>query len=321
MRVAGRDAPMKFNQLRDILAVVEAGTFRGAARQLGIAQSAITRSIREIEHELGVSLLERHAKGVRLTGVGEIFIRRATTVKNELRRAREEVEHYKQNSIGEISVALSGAAGIGLLPAVLPPFRRRFPTAVMKVSEGLFQIAEPGLLSGEIDLYVGPLDTSITSTLLSVEELFRNERLIFSRAGHPLAGARTLAELKDAEWVRPTFSVRYTEADFATTFTSAGLPPPKVVIHARSAMLAMMAVISSDLLTVLPRQWLELPTMLGALQPIFLDIVLQAAPVCIIRRTDLPPTPIAEHFGDLVRRAGLHYGERERQRIGEAALS
>jgi LysR family transcriptional regulator of abg operon len=302
---------MKLNQLRDVLAVAEAGTFRGASRRLGIAQSAITRSIREIEHELGVPLFERHTKGVRVTRIGEIFLRRAVTVQNELRKARDEVEHFKQNSTGEVSLALSGASAIGLLHSILPPFRRRFPDAVIKLSEGLFQIAEAGLMSGESDLYVGPLDTSITSTLLAVEHLFGNKRLIFARAGHPLSQARTLAELADAEWVRPTFSVRYTEGDFAEMFEAAGLRAPKVVIHARSALLAVLAVTGSDLLTVLPRQWVELPNMLGAMAPIELDLALDAAPVCIVRRTDLPPTPMAEYLTDLIRRTGLEYGRRQ----------
>lgn len=301
---------MKLNQLRDMLAVVEAGTFRGASRSLGIAQSAITRSIREIEHELGVALFERHAKGVRLTRVGEIFLRRAVTVHNELRRAREEVEHFKQNSRGEVSIMMSGAASIGLLHLIVPPFRRRFPDAVLKLSEGLYQMAEPGLIAGETDLYVGPLDTSITSTLLSIEQLFENKRLVFSRAGHPLANATTLAELVGAEWVRPTFSVRYTEGDFAEMFESEGLPAPKVVIHARSGMLAVLAVATSDLLTVLPQQFLDLPDVIATLSPIRLNLTMDAAPVCIVRRTDLPQTPMAEYLTDLIRRSGLEYGRR-----------
>lgn len=66
---------MKLTHLRDIIAVSEHGSLRAAGRHLGIAQPAITRSIREIEHELGVPLFERHAKGVRLTSMGEVFVR------------------------------------------------------------------------------------------------------------------------------------------------------------------------------------------------------------------------------------------------------
>ena len=58
---------MKLNQIRDIIAIVDAGSLRAAARQLGVTQPAITRSIRELEQELGVPLFERHQFGMQPT--------------------------------------------------------------------------------------------------------------------------------------------------------------------------------------------------------------------------------------------------------------
>ena len=74
---------MKLTHLRDVVAVAERGSLRAAARHLGIAQPAITRSIREIERELGVVLFERRARGVVLTPMGEVFMRRALVMQNE----------------------------------------------------------------------------------------------------------------------------------------------------------------------------------------------------------------------------------------------
>ena len=68
---------MKLNSLRDFLAVAERGSLRAAARQLGVAQPAITRNIQELEKELGVVLFERQARGVTLSPMGEVFLRRA----------------------------------------------------------------------------------------------------------------------------------------------------------------------------------------------------------------------------------------------------
>lgn len=61
----------------------------------------------------------------------------------------------------------------------------------------------------------------------------------------------------------------------------------------------------------LPLQWLDLPASAGGPKPIRLDISLIAAPVCLVRRTDLPPIPMAEHLGEVIRRAGLDYGLRK----------
>ena len=100
---------MKLSHLRDILAVSERGSLRAAGRYLGVAQPAITRSIREIEHELGVPLFERHAKGVRLTAMGEVFVRRAATIDSELRRAREEINQLRGRATGQVAIAMSTA--------------------------------------------------------------------------------------------------------------------------------------------------------------------------------------------------------------------
>lgn len=304
---------MKLSHLRDILAVAELGSLRAAGRHLGIAQPAITRSIRDIEHELGVTLFERHAKGVRLTSMGQVFVRRAETIETELRRAREEIEQLKGETTGEVSVGLSTASIMALMPIVIGNFRRRYPDAILKISESLFQPIEADLLDGKIDLYVGPIDQSSCSPQLAVEQLFDNKRMVMARKGHPLAGAKSLAVLAGAQWVRPTLSTRSTEGDFDTLFEEAGLPPPQIVLHARSALITLIAVANSDLLTILPQQWLDFPETANLL--IALDVAepVVAPPMCIVRRQDMPLTPMAEYLSDLMRRAGTHYDYRQRK--------
>ena len=99
---------MKLSQLQHVLAVSEMGSLRGAGRHLGIAQPAITRSIRDIEQELGATLFERHAKGVRLTEIGKAFLARAHAVQAELVRAKDEVEQLKGRLSGKASMIASG---------------------------------------------------------------------------------------------------------------------------------------------------------------------------------------------------------------------
>ncbi|MDB5579241.1 MAG: hypothetical protein JWR80_4417 [Bradyrhizobium sp.] len=297
---------MKLTHLRDVLAVAEEGSIRGAGRLLGSTQPAVTRSIREIEHELGVSLFERHAKGVRLTEMGQVFVRRASAIQQEVRRAREEIEQMNGGTTGEVSIALSTATTMSLLPRALNEFRRRYPNAVLKVHESFFQPVKQDLLSGRIDLYVGPLDQAKSTPQFSVETLFDNYRQIVARKGHPLAAAKTLPELIGAAWVRPTLSSSIVEGDFEEMFVTAGLPRPNIVVNARSALTTMLTVAYSDLLTVVPRQWADLPLLQGAIEPLAMP-PLAAAPIAIVRRLDLPLTPIAEYLCDMIRRAGVHY--------------
>ena len=266
---------MKLSHLRDILAVSEHGSLRAAGRHLGVAQPAITRSVREIEQELGVPLFERHAKGVRLTPMGAIFIRRAMAVESELRRAREEIDQLRGAATGQVSIALSTASSITLMPRVMPTFRRRYPDALVKISESFFHAAEADILDGRTDFYVGPLDPTMSGSKFAIEKLYDNRRWVMGRRDHPLAAAASLAELGDARWVSPTLSTlnsdeatRYSDIDLDDMFAQLGLPGPRIVVHARPALIVMLTIVDSDLLTVLPQQWLDFPATAGVSSPL-----------------------------------------------------
>jgi LysR family transcriptional regulator, regulator of abg operon len=302
---------MKLNQIRDVLVVAELGSLRAAGRHLGIGQPRITRSIREIERELGAALFERSSKGIRLTAIGQAFVRRATRVEQELRRAKEEVGQLKGMLTGEVSVAVSVAASIALLPFVVSRFQQRYPFGLLRLSESLFQPVENEINDGQLDFYVGALDAAAARPSLTVEKLFENSRFIIARKGHRLMQAKSLEELTTAEWVRPSLSPRSTEAEFEEVFTSLNLPAPRIVVHSRSALQIVLAVASSDLLTVGPRQWTEFPMFADRLQPLALANPLAAVPVCLVSRNSVPLTPMAEHLSDLFRRAAVDYEARQ----------
>ena len=77
---------MKLNQLRDLVAIAERGSLRAAARHLQLAQPALTRSIRELEREIGTPLFERRAHGMLLTPMGEALVRRLSNAFEERRK-------------------------------------------------------------------------------------------------------------------------------------------------------------------------------------------------------------------------------------------
>ena len=301
---------MKLNHLRDVLAVAELGSLRAAGRHLGVAQPAITRSIREIEQELDVSLFQRHARGVRLTEFGEVFVRRAIAVQAELQRARDELAQIKGRLTGEISISLSTASIIALMPAAFRRFRKSYPDALLKVSEGLFQSVEAELVDGKIDFWVGPLDPTYSSPQLAVERLFEHRRLVVCRKGHAMAAARSLADLAGAQWIRPTITTRLTEGDFDAMFDRLGLPQPSIVMHSKSAFVTLNAVSHSDLLTILPQQWLDLPAAEHMIAAIDVKEELLAAPMCIVRRHGLPLTPMAQSMFEMMVWAAGVYADR-----------
>ena len=297
---------MKLAHIRDFTAVVERGSLRGAARYLGLAQPAISRSIRELERELGVSLFERSARGATLTPMGELFLRRASAAQNELRQAREEIAQHKGATTGMVAVGLSTVSHIALLPHALGRFRERYPDAFIRLTEGLLPSFEGALRDGTLDFYVGPSAENSPGQDLLVEKLFDNSRLVFARKGHPLSGAASLRDLVGARWVT-TSVTSSSDAELHPLFERHGLPQPKVEIHATSALAMIMAAASSDALVMLPEQWSDNPIARELLQSLKLREVLPAAPICIVRRARLPLTPAAEYLSDMLRRAGEYH--------------
>jgi len=147
---------MKLHQLRDVVAIAERGGLRAASRHLQLAQPALTRSLGELERELGTALFERHARGMVLTSAGTVFVQRATAILHEVRRAGEEIDQLQGGVCGSVAMALSIAPHIALLPRALPPFRARYPAVQLRVIEGIYPTVEGGLRDGSIDFYIGP---------------------------------------------------------------------------------------------------------------------------------------------------------------------
>ena len=147
---------MKLNQFRDVVAIAERGSLRAAARHLQLAQPALTRSIQELERELGAPLFERRARGMILTPMGQAFVRRASAVLTEVRRARDEAEQLAGGTPAKWSPASRSPPHIALLPKALQPFRARYPQVELHLIEGWYPTLEAGLKDGGVDFYVGP---------------------------------------------------------------------------------------------------------------------------------------------------------------------
>lgn len=298
---------MKLTQIRDIVAAAECGSLRAASRHIGISQPSITRSIREIEQELGSPLFERAHKGIRLTAAGQAFLCRAQAAQSELRRGAEEVAQLRGEMRGTVKVAMSAAATFALMPRALRAFRAQYPQAELQIVESFFSAVESQILDGQLDLYIGPIAPLPAASHLVVERLFGNKRAVIARKGHKLAGVTRLADLRDAEWVKQSVSERITETDFHRPFEDAGLPPPKVVMLTSTVTATLLAVANSDLLNSSPRHMLGAPIAEDLFDILPIQEPLDAAPISMVRRSDLPLTPLAEYFSDMTRRAALSY--------------
>ena len=295
---------MKLHHLRDIVAIAERGGLRAASRHLNLAQPALTRSLAELERELGSPLFDRHTRGMALTVAGQAFVQRATAILHEVRRAREEVEQLAGGTQGSLAVALSIAAHMALLPGAIGPFRNRFPAVQLRVIEGIYPTLESRLRDGSIDFYIGPAPGHTLPAELRQETLFENTRSVIGRRGHPLAAATSLAGLADAEWATTSITP-HAEEEFGALFRAHGLSSPRLVLQSQSLLTLLVTLANTDLLAMVPVQWLAFTPIANILQAIPVKEVLPAPAIVLIQRTGLPSTPAATYFVDLLRKETL----------------
>ena len=293
---------MKLQHFRDVVAIAEQGSIRAASRHLQVAQPALTRSLAELEHELGAPLFERRARGVVATPLGQAFVHRAASILQEVRRTREEVEQLRGSTTGTVTAGLSIAAHLALLPAALRPFRARYGHTRLHIIEGFYPTLELGLRQGSVDFYVGVDPGRQLAPELSREVLFANQRTVLCRAGHSLAGAASLRDLCGADWATTSITAD-AEDEIGLVFQQHGLPAPRLALRSQSALTLLTCLLHSDLLAMVPVQWNSFALTSGVLGAVAVREELAAPPIVVVRRADLPLTPAALYFLDLLRRS------------------
>lgn len=292
---------MKMHHLRDLLAVAEKGSINAAAKYLGVSQPALSRSVRELEKEMGAPLLERQATGAALTPMGDLFVIRASTAMNELRRARDEIQQMQGSVHGTVVACISAMGHQALLPEALDVFTRRYPNVRLRIIEGVFPVIDARIRSGVVDFYLGPAPECGTAPGLQLETLFATRRVVLARKEHPLAGARSLAQLTEARWISTSITSE-AEKEFSGVFSGRGLPVPKLALQAESALTWITALLSTDMLIMLPEQWLGSPLTRDLTVPIPIEETLAGPSMTLVRRSSVPSTPASEYFCDLLRR-------------------
>ena len=292
---------MKLNQFRDVVAIAERGSLRAAARHLQLAQPALTRSVHELERELGAPLFERRARGMILTPMGQAFVRRASAVLTEVRRARDEVEQLAGGTAGKVVAGLSLAAHIALLPKALAPFRARYPQVELHLIEGWYPTLEAGLKDGGVDFYVGPRPDQEPSSGAHFGDAVRERSDHFGPQG-PSARRRAFAARSRRRRMGDHVGDVQGRGRARQLFAQYRMPPPRLALRSQSALTLMIALAYSDLLAMVPMQWTDFSETSDTLAPIPVKETLPAPPIVTVRRAGLPLTPAAEYLLDLLRR-------------------
>ncbi|MFM1922880.1 MAG: hypothetical protein RL019_720 [Pseudomonadota bacterium] len=294
---------LKLSQIQALIAVADTGSIRAAARRVGLTQPGLSKSLRALEEELGVTLVHRTSSGVSLTPFGLATLKRGRGISQELDRLRSEVQQMRGRLEGQISVAVSPNPALLLLPKVLHRFHQAYPSVQVQVREAVYPDTLRLLREGLVDLALGahPPPTEVKQTEFMVQPLYANRLVVCGRRGHPLSGCATLAELLHSPWVL------HGPEDgpgsmFAPTFRARGLEPPRAWTISHSLVTTLGLIESSDSLSLLPQRLVEHDTMAARLTALPLTDLDALAEVMLVVRAGQSATPMAQKLIDMLRR-------------------
>lgn len=175
---------MDFRHLQYILMVAEERSFSKAAQKLYIAQPSLSQYIQKLEHQLGVQLFDRSTTPLKLTYAGELYIettKKILDLKDQLSQQMEDIANLKK---GRLTIGLSPFRSTYIMPKVLPLFIEKYPGIEVVLLEGTSPELVDYAVKGTTDISIMTLP--VQETLLSYEEIFREEILVALPQRHPL---------------------------------------------------------------------------------------------------------------------------------------
>lgn len=290
--------------MRYLEAVARHRHFTRAAEELHVAQPALSQQVRKLEAELGVGLLERTTRSVRLTEAGALATARARAVLAEVDALRHEIDELRGLVRGTVAIGALLPAGALDVPALLARFKERHPGVEIELREGtageMHGLLEAGELDAAFALESAPPPPRLGRLRLSGEELV----LAMSRS-HPLAADRPLAVGELAG--EPLIAFRRGSAArhaLDQAFARAGVAP-RIRLEGSDLLLIRALAAQGFGLAALPRSFAELPgppLAIRAIEPaVRLDVTL-------LWRDQRAQPPAARAFLDFVRRGAAAPG-------------
>ncbi|OZY32725.1 LysR family transcriptional regulator [Pseudomonas lundensis] len=143
---------MEFKQLRTFVEVARAGGFTPAAQTLHISQSAVSKQVAQLEHNLGTPLFDRLGSHVRLTAAGTVVLQRAEGMLRLQQELLSELDDLSQLTRGELRLGLPLLGSDALFASLFAEYRRRYPNIQVQLLEGGSLVVEQAVLSGELEL-------------------------------------------------------------------------------------------------------------------------------------------------------------------------
>jgi DNA-binding transcriptional LysR family regulator len=293
---------MKLHDLHVLMAVVQAGSMSRAAQVLNTTQPAVSRSIADLEHTIGVRLLDRGRHGVEPTEYGRALLDGGVAMFDDLRQAVKNIEFLADPTVGEVRVGTHDPAIVGLLPAVFERLRQQYPGISIRVTPIVANTQQHShLRERKVDLFLGRMTSPIEEDI-HAETLFRDRIMVVAGPKSRWIRRRKirLSELADEPWCLPLPDSTIGSA-VADAFRAGGMKfPPKGVAWGGAAFLCAYLP-RGPFLGTLPNSLLSFGANLPQLKVLPVDLPIPSWPVGVMTLKNRTLSPVVKLFADCAR--------------------
>ena len=299
---------LDLKHLRQLTEVAEKGSIRAAAESLAITQPALSRSIRAIENELGVKLVERGPRGAELTPAGNRLLSYGRIIDANLTLAEKELRGFRDRSLTEqVSFGMSWLTEALIAAELIERVLRDRPGIRLTTLVGDYESLAPKLMSGRLDFFVGPPPIQGRVVGVSTQLLTEFPAVVVVRAKHPLAQRPDLAvaDLVAAQWILPAAGT-VPRITYDNSFLRHGVAPPDPMFEVQPlSPVIRQLILESDLVTILPLIVVQREVSAGELRVLPFDDQI-AFPIHLTQRQVAYPSPARDYvigeIKDLFRR-------------------
>lgn len=180
---------IRLRNLRFLLSLAQTRNLSHSATVLNTTQPALSKWLRDLEADIGLTLFERHARGLTPTEHGWVLIEHARRVDAQLNRAVDDMALLREGGAGRVVVGASGAAASETAPRAILAMAEQMPELRIDLVEGTMDRLLTQLAQGDLDLVIGRTAQKIIDhTLIQSELLYTEPVVLVARPGHPLFG-------------------------------------------------------------------------------------------------------------------------------------
>jgi DNA-binding transcriptional LysR family regulator len=293
---------LKLRDLHILLAVVEWGSMAKAARQLAVSQPVVSRAIAELEHVLGVRLLDRTPQGVEPTVYGRTVLNRGLAVFDELRGSAKDIGFLLNPTKGELRIGSTQPIAGGLLPAVLDRLTSERPQIAFQVRLGdAATLQNRDLRERNVDLLLGRI-VDIVDDDVNAEVLFEDRLFVVAGANNPWTRRRKVAlkDLVHEPWTLPPLD-SYAGVLAADAFKASGLATPHIAVAGYGIQLQDALLSTGRFLTLFSGSYLKFNGKRLGLKALPIELPIPPRPIGVVTLKNRTLSPLAAVFIDCVR--------------------